>query len=213
VVEEDTHQKLQAHLDAMVAQAHGELAGEGIDEHDMVFNGLVDMRYQGQAYELTIPFSPSTPPPNPLPVPQGFPSVKFREGEQDGAQGLVQRFHQAHEHTYGHSLPGCTVEVVNMRLQAVGIVDKPVLEAEPIANAGTQRAVSLRDAFLGYKTGLSGDTIALYDRESLPPGACFDGSALAFQLDSTVYVAPGWSARVDRWRNLVVEWERNVGAD
>jgi N-methylhydantoinase A/oxoprolinase/acetone carboxylase beta subunit len=47
--------------------------------------------------------------------------------------------------------------------------------------------------------------MALYDRDSLAPGACVDGPALVFQLDSTVYVAPGWSARVDGWRNLVLE--------
>ncbi len=197
VVREETQQLLQTHFDAMIAQARGELAREGIDEPDMVFNGLVDMRYQGQAYELTIPF---TPPPNPLPVPPGFPSVKFREGGKDRAETLAQRFHEEHEKVYGHALPGRTVEVVNLRLQAVGIVEKPVLEAESIGDVGTRHAVSAQ----GNKTTSNGETISLYDRESLPPGACFDGPALVFQLDSTVYVAPGWSARVDGWRNLVL---------
>jgi N-methylhydantoinase A len=190
VVKEDTQEQLQVYLEAMISQARGELAREGIDEHDMMFNGLVDMRYQGQAYELTIPL---TPPPNPLP--------EFREGEKNGTRGLVEHFHEAHEKTYGHALPGRMVEVVNLRLQAVGMVEKPVLEAESIGDVGTRHAVSA----LGQKTTLNGETMALYDRESLPPGACFDGPALAFQLDSTVYVAPGWLARVDGWRNLVLE--------
>jgi N-methylhydantoinase A len=190
VVKEDTQEQLQVYLDAMIAQARGELAREGIDERDMVFNGLVDMRYQGQAYELMIAF---TPPSNPLP--------EFREGEKNGTRGLVEHFHEAHEKTYGHALPGRTVEVVNIRLQAVGIVDKPVLEAESIGDVGIRHAVSA----LGQKTTLNGEIMTLYDRESLPPGACFDGPALAFQLDSTVYVAPGWSARVDEWRNLLLE--------
>jgi N-methylhydantoinase A len=194
VVKEDTQEQLQVYLDAMIAQAGGELAREGIDEQDMVFNGLVDMRYQGQAYELTIAFS--NPPPGLLPA--------SREEEKDGVWGLVQRFHEAHERVYGHALPGRTVEVVNLRLQAVGMVEKPVLEEESISQNG---GVSLQVAFLGHKEGLNGEIMALYDREALPPGACFDGPALAFQLDSTVYVAPGWSARVDGWRNLVVEFK------
>ena len=45
----------------------------------------------------------------------------------------------------------------------------------------------------------------VYDREALCPGAAFAGPALVVQMDSTVYVAPGWSARVDGFRNLVIE--------
>jgi N-methylhydantoinase A len=189
--------QLHAYLDAMIAQGRSELAREGIAENDMVFNGLVDMRYQGQAYELTIPL---TPPPNPLP--------EFKEGGQDSERILTQRFHEEHAKVYGHALPGRTVEVVNLRLQAVGMVEKPVFEEETLphnGDVGTQLAVSLHGAFLGRKMGLNGDTLALFDRESLPVGARFDGPALVFQLDSTVYAAPGWSARVDGWRNLVLE--------
>jgi N-methylhydantoinase A len=189
VVKDETPHMLQAHLEAMMAQARADLSREAIADADMIFNGMVDMRYQGQAYELTIPFIP-------LPVPE------FKEGEKNGAQGLVGRFHEAHEKTYGHALPGRNVEVVNLRLQAVGVVEKPMFEEEIV---GAQGLVPLHDAFLGHKTGLNGEAMALYDRDSLAPGACVDGPALVFQLDSTVYVAPGWSARVDGWRNLVLE--------
>jgi N-methylhydantoinase A len=47
--------------------------------------------------------------------------------------------------------------------------------------------------------------MALYDRAELHPGMRFSGEALVFQLDSTVYVAPGWSAQVDGYRNLILE--------
>ncbi len=184
-VKDETPAQLREYLTGMMEQARGELAGEGIAEADMVFNGMVDMRYQGQAYELTIPL---TPPPNPLP--------EFRE-EEDSARGLIERFHAAHERTYGHALPGRTVEAVTLRLQAVGLAEKPVFDEELAGNGDFVR--------LGQKTTLHGETIDLYDRESLPVGARFVGPALVFQLDSTVYVARGWTARVDGWRNLVVE--------
>jgi N-methylhydantoinase A/oxoprolinase/acetone carboxylase beta subunit len=45
----------------------------------------------------------------------------------------------------------------------------------------------------------------MYEREQLRPGARLDGPALVVQMDSTVYLAPGWSARVDGYRNLVLE--------
>jgi N-methylhydantoinase A/oxoprolinase/acetone carboxylase beta subunit len=45
----------------------------------------------------------------------------------------------------------------------------------------------------------------LYDRARLRPGAVFDGPALVFQMDSTVYLAPDWRAQVDGHFNLFLE--------
>ena len=167
---------LQAQLDEMMTHARAELTREGIAEEAMIFNGLVDARYKGQSYELTIPF------------------------ERD----ILAAFHAAHTHRYGHAMPEWTVEVVNLRVQAVGLVEKPKLVPEPLVeDDGT-------DAFLGHRVAVCGDRagerpIALYEREQLPPGATFAGPALVFQMDSTVFIAPGWSARVDGYRNLVLE--------
>jgi N-methylhydantoinase A len=158
----ETPANLRAQLDAMTAQADADLAREGIAEADRAFNVTVDMRYAGQSYELPVPFT----------------------GD------LAAAFHDAHARTYGHAMPGRPVEVVNLRLQAVGRVEKPALEREPaIPNDGN-------DAALGK---------ARYDRERLRPGASFAGPALVFQLDSTVYIPAGWSARVDGYRNLILE--------
>jgi N-methylhydantoinase A len=182
VVNEDTPARLSALLDGMIQQARADLYNEGIDEGSMVFTPLVDMRYQGQAYELTVPYEP-------------------RRGEACLAlTDLTDAFHDAHRSTYGHAMPTRLVEVVNLRLQAVGMVEKPVLEKEPV---GAQRASPL----LGHKTTADGQTLALYERDSLPPSATFRGPALVFQMDSTVYIAPGWSARVDGYRNLVMQYE------
>ena len=174
----DTPAKLDGLLTEMLAQAKTELAQEGIAESDMVFRPVVDMRYQGQAYEL---------------------SVGLQSGNNDPA-ALVNAFHDLHEQTYGHALRGRAVEVVNLRLQAVGIVEKPQLIPEAVTDD-----LSLDHARLGYKTTLAGEQMALYERDRLPIGATFDGPALAFQFDSTVYIASGWCATVDGYRNLILE--------
>ena len=174
ILTDEMPRMLQTQLDTIMAQARANLSREGIAGDDMIFNGTVDMRYQGQAYELTIPLA----------------------GEIDRLHSVSTR----HTLRLRHALPSRNMEVVNLRLQAVGIVEKPVFEEEVISQNS-----NLQEAFLGHKTGLNGDTMVLYDRDALPPGACVDGSAVVFQLDSTVYVAPGWSACVDGWRNLVLE--------
>jgi len=174
----DTPAKLDALVADMLVQAKTELAQEGIAETDMVFRPTVDMRYQGQAYELSVPV----------------------QSEPNNQLSLVDLFHNLHEQTYGHALPDRAVEIVNLRLQAIGLVDKPELLAEsPTENTSPDSAL------LGHKTAASGEQMALYERDKLPIGATFEGPALTFQFDSTVYIASGWRAKVDGYRNLILE--------
>jgi N-methylhydantoinase A len=156
---------LDTMLAEMLDQSRADLVREGIDEAHMVFTPLLDARYRGQAYELTIPFT----------------------------SDIESAFHAAHERAYGHALLGRAVELVNLRLQAVGTLEKPVFTPEPLhKNDGSS-------ALIGQKNDMP-----LYQREQFIPGAHFDGAALIFQLDSTVYVPQGWSAHVDTYRNLVL---------
>ncbi len=168
----ETSSLLSRHLSEMTTQARADLQVEGIADAEMTFAATVDMRYRGQAYELVVPYAPGV--------------------------DLAAAYHSAHERAYGYALRSRVIEVVNLRLQAIGAVEKPILIQEP---EGGEDASSAR---IGVKDR-PGERLTLYDREALSPGMRFDGGALAFQLDSTVYVAPGWSARVDGWRNLILE--------
>jgi len=173
----ETPTDLQAQLDEMITEARADLLQEGITEEAMVFNSFLDMRYQGQAYELTVPF----------------------------VKDMAAGFHQVHARSYGHAMPERTVEVVNLRLQATGLVKKPAFTPEPVAENDSS------DALLGYKSAFVDNgwrQIALYDRARLRPGATFDGPALVFQLDSTVFIAPAWLTRVDAYHNILLERSR-----
>lgn len=168
---------LRAALDEMIVQAQADLRQEGVPEEAMTFNGLLDLRYQGQSYELTIPF----------------------------VEDILAGFHAAHARSYGHAMPERAVEVINLRLQATGVVEKPRLVPDALVEGDGA------DALLGRKSAFVGDgwrQITLYERARLRPGAAFPGPALVFQLDSTVYVAPGWSARVDAYHNIILERSR-----
>jgi N-methylhydantoinase A len=155
----------------ILAMGRDDLRREGIADDDMAFEVFLDMRYEGQAHELMVPFSAN----------------------------VIDDFHEAHRITYGHSLEGRRVEIVNMRLQATGRITRPELHKE------TSHSHSSDIAYLGEKKSPLGGVMALYDRELLQTDAHFNGEALVFQLDSTVYVAQGWSAQVDGYRNLILE--------
>jgi N-methylhydantoinase A len=167
-VSDPSARALQQQVDRMIQQAREDLRAEGIRSSEMRFLSYLDMRYSGQSFELTVPF---------------------------GAD-ILTAFHQIHEHTYGHAMYERQVEVVTIRLQAIGTVEKPVLKAEPLGDA-------VEAPLLKRKKGMS-----YYDRDTLLPGMVFAGPALVFQLDSTTYVAPGWTARVDAYRNLVLERQK-----
>jgi N-methylhydantoinase A len=160
-------------LETMTGEARAALAREGFREAEMLIVPTLDARYAGQAYELSIPYG-------------------------DDIEGA---FHAAHERAYGHALRDRAVEVVNLRVHAVGLVEKPAFAAAPIVpNDGSE-------ALLGYKPTVYADSTtptALYDRGRLQPGAAFAGAALVFQYDSTVFIPPGWSARVDGYGNLIL---------
>jgi N-methylhydantoinase A len=167
--------RLQTALKDVARRARERLIHEGIEPEAIVLRGLVDARYEGQSYELIIPL----------------------------ARDLTAAFHAAHAEAYGHAMPDRTVEVVNLRLQAIGRVPGPELTPEPVVeNDG-------REARLGEKTGClqaSGPSrLALYQRDRLRPGAALNGPALVFQMDSTAFIPPGWTARVDGYHNLVLE--------
>ncbi len=163
--------RLRAMQAELLATGRDDLRSEGVADEDMQFEVLLDMRYEGQAHELMIPF---------------------------GAN-VVQDFHRTHEATYGYALENRRVEIVNMRLQASGLTIKPDIHPEPPSSA------AIEEAYLGDKRSPLGGIIAHYDRELLAPGMRFSGEALVFQFDSTVYVPQGWSARVDGYRNLILE--------
>lgn len=161
--------QLRAEQVELIALGQKDLEQEGLPEDNMVFQVSLDMRYQGQAYELNIPFG----------------------------RTVVKNFHDEHEITYGHAMPHRRVEIVNMRMNAIGVIEKPVLNAVEITEHTAEP--------IGEKDSPLGGLMMLYKRDELQAGATFSGEALVFQMDSTTYIPSGWSVRVDGFYNLILE--------
>ncbi|MDX2076527.1 MAG: hydantoinase/oxoprolinase family protein [bacterium] len=118
----------------------------------------------------------------------------------DQNSDLAQAFYQAHQKAYGHALYDRPIEVVTARLKAVGMVTHPHIKPEAISQNPSPDI-----ALLGAKVTVRGENLRLYERGKLPVGAEINGSALIFQLDSTVYIPTGWRAKCDTFRNLILE--------
>ena len=116
---------------------------------------------------------------------------------------MAEGFHAEHRRLYSYELPNARVELVNLRVTAIGQLPQRAAPATPAAGSDVGRArVAERPV---YVRGTGFVTTPCYARERLAPGMTFAGPAIVDQEDATVFVAPGFRARVDAATNLLLE--------
>lgn len=178
------HAALNAHFAEFVRRGRVALEADGVGPHQMAFLRSVDVRYVGQSYEL------------PVPVP---------EGEWGGELEAIlrERFHGEHRRAYGHAAPEEPIELVNLRLTAVGRTQKPALR--PLEAPVEPMESALRGRRALWVDGQGPIECRVYDRYRLGPGARLSGPAVVEEFDSTVLILPGWRGTVDGYGHLLLE--------
>ena len=100
-------------------------------------------------------------------------------------------FHAKHELTYGHANRSEPVQLVNLRLTAIGRLPSMML-AQP-GDAASTRTRKREVWFSG--TGFVATPV--HWRPGMVAGTIVTGPAIVEAMDSTTVVPPGWTARVD----------------
>jgi len=160
-------------------------AEAGVEASDRRVSLLVDMRYAGQNYELSVP------------LPPGLVT-------RATIDGLAAGFAAAHQRLYGFVAEDEPVQRVTFRAEATGIVRKA--EIRPTADTGPDPGaaeIGRRDVWL-RETGMF-ISCPLYDREKLLAGNHIEGPAVVEQMDATTLLVPGATATVDPYLNLLLE--------
>ena len=170
-------------METLARRAAADLDAEGIPGTRRELSHAFDLRYVGQTTEITVPV-------------QGGAELL-----REGFQAATARFHSLHERLYSYSVPEEPVELVNLRLHAVGRVGTlplPPLEGEggSVEPAG-ERAVLLPG-------GGASQFIPVYRRDRLAPGVSIAGPALVEEPSSTTVVLECMTAEVDAYGNLVL---------
>jgi N-methylhydantoinase A len=161
----------------LLARGFRDLKKEGFSREKMQFLKSLDVRYSGQSYELTVPFT----------------------------AGLRTAFNRLHLKQYGYADEKRPVEIVNLRVQAIGRTQKPRL-AE-IGRGGKKADAARIDRramrFEGkiYKADV-------YAREALAAGNIIIGPGLILDYESTAVVPPNFLCRVDKYGNLIITARR-----
>ena len=154
---------------------------------DARLEAFIDLRYQGQSYELETPVR--------LPV---LP-------EHLEAAGTL--FHELHRRRYGYAASSQPVEATAIRLRGSLPGTRPEIKEEPRAQTPCT-AQGMRDVWF---EGVGRTSVPLYRRKDLEYGHEFTGPALVVQYDSTLVVPPGWRARIDAWHNAHLDRDDTTG--
>ncbi len=174
-------------FDNMVEQGTGLLDREGVPAERRYFEFAIDMRYQRQNFEISIP------------VPAG------RMTEETLKKALAD-FHAEHRRSYGYCKEEAVVQFVSYRVSAVGVIDKPRLEAEELRpEAALPAPVEIRQVL--FQNSDYYVATPVYLRDDLVPGQSIPGPCICEQMDTTLVVPKGWVIHVDGYRNLKIHDE------
>jgi N-methylhydantoinase A len=170
---------LESTFTELEARALADMTNEGFDPSALVYERSLDIRYHGQSFELGVPWTPEAT-----------------------REAIAAGFHAAHAARFGYADEHASLEIVNVRLQAVirsERPDLPVEEVRPGKPPPTGR--------IGLWLEDGPHDAPIYERDMLHAGAVFAGPALVTQMDATTVVPPGWRVEVDLYGNLLLSME------
>jgi N-methylhydantoinase A len=133
------------------------------------------MRYEGQSYEIIVPFN----------------------------DDFIEGFHGLHEKQYGYRNQDKTVEIVNLRLRARGVPDKPRFEKSQLSSKklAAEALLGQKEVVFDFKPAKT----QIINREKLVSGNRISGPAVLVEYSSTIVVPPFAEASVDEYGNLIME--------
>lgn len=169
-------------LKGLTADAKLQLVEQGAEPDEIHYDWELDMRYQGQSHELKIQIPYDT-------------------------EAIIQRsariFRDRHQDVFGYILPDTPIEWATTRV--VGRV--PSIES--IAHRHERQSTGIptmkREVILGDGECVS---VEVFRREELSPNQGVRGPSVIEQIDTTIYVGPGWNGIQRKNGNLTLRREK-----
>jgi len=165
---------LAAAFAELESQGAAMLERAGVPAQRRRFERSVDARYARQSYELAVPVG--APP---------FDASTIAD--------VAATFHERHRQTYGHDNRTEPVQLVNVRLSAIGEI--PSLRISDQTGAIEGKPIKSKRSLWFRDTGAV--DAAILERSAMPAGYTIAGPAVIESLESTILVRPGWQARMD----------------
>jgi len=149
---------------------------------DAQFQVQLDLRYMGQEFTLSVP-------------------VELGQLKRGDRQGIRTAFDALYEHRYAHHSPEEPVEMVNIRVGAIG--KRPKLRFPSLAAAGVARPVAERAAY--FSSASKPVTARVYRREQLGAGTAIVGPALIQEHGTTTVLFEHDTCKVADSGELIIK--------
>jgi N-methylhydantoinase A len=165
---------VEAAFAALERQGDAMLDGAGVAARRRRFERSVDARYRRQSYELAV-------------------AVASDPIDRATLAKIAEDFHQRHRTTYGHDNRAEPVQIVSLRVAAIGEIP-PLAVRDVPAQPGADARKARRKLWFRHTGAVDA---AIYDRRHMPAGLALTGPAVIESLESTILVPPGWQARMN----------------
>lgn len=151
------------------------LDADGIEAPRREIHFAADMRYRGQAWEITTEWPAASP---------------------DTLSDVVGRFHSLHQQRYAHSSPSEPVEIVAIRARVIGLLDHVETsgEIESAVAQGSTRKLYHRGSWRDIPT---------LPRAAL--GDAMSGPLIVEEAYSSLWIHEGWTARALHGGDILAE--------
>lgn len=175
------YSNLEQEYQVLEKQGFTVLTEEGFKTKSIAHKRFVDLRYIGQGFELLIPLE----------------GIALQE--ESCKDQVLKRFNEKHQSIYGYILEEEEVEMVNIRVNSLGLIKKPRLvkitkgTEKPIEEAQLTTREVYFEEFKGFKQ------TPIFSREKLLAKNGIKGPAIIEQYDTTTVVPPNWKASVDSY--------------
>jgi N-methylhydantoinase A len=168
-------------FDALEAQGRALLEAEGFTAERMRFVRMLDCRYHRQVFSVEVP-------------------VEEADLDAAGYDWLVRKFEQSYRALYQHIHEDVPGFVDTCRIAAFGVQPPLVLKERPEGRRDPAAALrGTRDIYLGSWT-----QAPVYWFDDLAPGMMVQGPALVDSASTSVLIAGGSSASIDRLGSIQI---------
>ena len=178
--------ELSTLLREMAAEAETQLQAEGVEPARRRLEPAFDLRYLKQYHEVTV-------------------SLSMEEIARGDLAAAKRAFHAEHNRLYGYDLAreGTDIELITVRLKAVGLTEKPALPRLARTEGDVSRArTGTRRAFVPDDGRF--ESVPVYHASKLLAGDVIPGPALIERVDTTIVVSRAFTATIDSLGSALV---------
>ena len=168
--ETNVFSELSHDFSELISRAKEDMLVEGFEYDQVTFQQTMDVRYVGQSHELNIEFTPD----------------------------FAESFHSIHNQRFGHAKHDMFIEIVSLRVRAVGKTEDSVVMVQMLGLKSDEKPYSKDVIFDGeiYPT-------SLYLRKNLDVGNKIDGPSVVIESSATTLIPPDFAAEIDPYQNII----------